>query len=80
METTENMQQFLKTLKPGPPYNPPIPCLGIDGKELKAGTQTDAGTPKLRAARTKKQPKGPQPTGRPCQQGNVTQPQAGREH
>ena len=61
METTGNTQQFLKKLKPGPPYDPTIPRLGIDPKELKAGSQTDTGTPKFTAARTRKPPEGPQP-------------------
>lgn len=61
METTGNTQQFLKKLKPGPPYDPTIPHVGIDPKELKAETQTDTGTPKFTAARMRKRPKGPQP-------------------
>ena len=61
METTGNTQQFLKKLKPGPPSDPAIPRLGIDPKELKAGSQTDTGRPKFTAARMRKRPEGPQP-------------------
>ena len=54
--------QFLKKLKIELPYDPAIPLLNINPKELKAGSQRDIGTPKFSGAffiiaKTWKQPK-----------------------